>query len=488
MEAQADGISRRRWGRLTIGPLLFFLLLLLPPPEGLSTSGWHTAALGLWMAIWWITEAIPLVATSLLPIVALPLLQAGSIREATRPFADPVIFLFMGGFMIAAAMQRWNLHRRIALHILRRVGTSTLRVLLGFSLATAFLSMWISNTATTMMMLPLAISILELHLQHEGENPATLNFVRVLLLTIAYSASIGGVGTLIGTPPNALLAGFLYENYQLEISFAAWMAVGIPFVVLLLPSMFFLLSRWIFPVARGRVAGGEHLITEELQKMGPISSPEKKVLWVFLGVVILWIARQPLRHWLPGLSDAGIAMGGAVLLFTLPVNLKKSVFVLNWEWASRIPWDILLLFGGGLSLASAIQRNGLAEWLGHQASVFTHWPIVVTVLLVTLLIVFLTELTSNTATTAAFLPIVASIAVGLGESPLLLAIPTAIGASCAFMLPVATPPNAIVFGSGYLQMGDMARAGLWLNIVSVLLITLLSTFWAPIALSTLFHL
>ncbi len=479
-------ITSKRKPGLFVGPLLCIILLLFPPPEGLSLAGWRTAALGTWMATWWITEAIPLAATSLLPIVALPLLQAGTIREATLPFADPVIFLFMGGFMIAIAMQRWNLHRRIALHILQGVGTSTLRVLLGFSLATAFLSMWISNTATTMMMLPLAVSILEFHFQHEGKTPVTLNFARVLLLTIAYSASIGGVGTLIGTPPNALLAGFLLENYHMEIGFAQWMAIGVPFVLLMLPLMLFLLSRWIFPVARAQVAGGEHLILQELQKMGPMSAPERKVLWVFVGVVILWMIRQPLSQVLPGLSDAGIAIAGAVVLFTLPAGPRTRV--LNWEWASRIPWDILLLFGGGLSLASAIQRNGLAEWLGTQTAGLGHWPLPAIVLLITTFIVLLTELTSNTATTAAFLPIVASVAVGLGYSPLTLAIPTAIGASCAFMLPVATPPNAIVFGSGYLNIKDMTRAGIWLNVVSILIITLLSVLWAPFVLDRLLHL
>jgi len=452
------------------GLLACGLMLLLPAPPDLAPAGWRVAAVGILMAVWWITEAIPISATALLPLVLFPVLGGGSIDEAAQPYANPLIFLFMGGFMIALAMQRWNLHRRIALSVVRAVGTRPPALVLGFMIASAFLSMWVSNTATAMMMMPIGLSIIRL--TRSGEDaPGTNTFAVVLMLGIAYACNIGGMGTIIGTPPNALLQGFLSETYGVDLSFARWMMLGIPFVLVGLPLAYWTLTHVVFSLRLDRIAGGRALIDEELTKLGPVSPPEWMVAVVFSGVALLWITRPVLEGWLPGLSDAGIAMGGALVLFALPVDLGNGQFVLDWETAAELPWGVLLLFGGGLSLASAVDRTGLATWIGTQFEALAAVPIVLLILAVSVTIVLLTELTSNTATTAAFLPIMASVAVGVGQNPHLLIVPAALAASCAFMLPVATPPNAIVYGSKVMTLPQMARAGVVLNAVFVVLIT-----------------
>lgn len=448
-------------------------MLILPAPGGLSASGWHAAAVTVLMAVWWITEALPISATSLLPIVLFPLLGVTGISEATSPYANPLIFLFMGGFMIAMAMQRWDLHRRIALNIVHAIGIEPRSIIIGFILASAFLSMWVSNTATAMMMLPIAVSVLKLI---EEQRPAEkresrTHFEIVLVLSIAYACNIGGMATLIGTPPNALFAGFMSENYGVEIGFAQWMLVGVPLVLIGLPLMYLVLTRWIYPVRLEKLPGGRDVIREELRKLGPMSKAEWMVAAVFAGAALLWITRPLLDNLIPGLSDANIAMGAALLLFAMPVSLHDRLFVLDWEHARDLPWGVLLLFGGGLSLAAAINGSGLAGWIGQSVHALSTWPLPVIILFVITLIVFLTEITSNTATTAAFLPILASAAIGIGHNPMLLAIPAALSASCAFMLPVATPPNAIVYGSGKVSIPQMTRAGIWLNMLFILLLT-----------------
>jgi sodium-dependent dicarboxylate transporter 2/3/5 len=425
------------------------------------------------MATFWISEALPIAVTALLPLVLLPLLGAGGIKEVAAPYAHPLIFLFLGGFLIALAMERWNLHRRLALKMIQRVGARPRALVAGFMVSAALLSMWISNTATAMMMMPLGLSIVQL--KRSGAASSDLHqdpFAQALMLGIAYGASIGGVGTLIGTPPNALLAGFLEETYGLEIGFAQWMKVGVPLVILALPLCFFILTYLVFPLGQVELGGEARLIEGEIARLGPLSRAEKMVGAVFVLVAALWITRPWLAGIVPHLSDASIAIAGAVVLFALPVDHKRGVFVLNWEWARRLPWNVLILFGGGLSLAAAIQRNGLAGWLGQTASLLQHWPVVLTVLLITLLIVVLTELTSNTATAATFLPVAAAIALGIGQNPLLLLVPATLGASLAFMLPVATPPNAIVYGSGCLTIPTMVRAGVFLVLACVALVVL----------------
>lgn len=460
---------------LILGPLLLAVVLLIPAPEGLSPAGWRTVAVGGLMAVWWVTEAIPIPATALLPLVLFPTLGVSGINEAAAPFANPLVFLFLGGFVLALAMQRWELHRRIALNIVRAVGTRPHNLVLGFMLATAFLSMWVSNTATAVMMLPIGLSVIDLVLRGQADHdPGHSPFAICLMLGIAYGASIGGLGTLIGTPPNALLAGFLLETYGVEIGFAQWMMVGVPLVAVTLPLTWLVLTRLVFPIRLREIPGGREMIDGELRALGPLSRAETWVGAVFVATALAWITRPLLEDAVPGLSDTSIAIASALVLFAVPVNLRRGEFLMSWEWAERLPWGVLLLFGGGLSLADAVRATGLAEWIGAALGGLGGWPTVALVLVVTTLVIFLTELTSNTATAAAFLPVVAALAVGLGENPLLLAVPTALAASCAFMMPVATPPNAIVFGSSFITVPQMARAGLVLNLLFVAAITLLT--------------
>lgn len=455
---------------LFLGVVLFGIMLALPSPAGLAPEAWRTAAVAVLMASWWITEAIPIAATALLPIVLFPVLNIISIGASTAPYANPLIFLFMGGFVIAVAMERWDLHRRIALNIVRYVGVKPSSIIIGFIIASAFLSMWVSNTATALMMLPIALSVLRLIENEDADEK--FNFEIVLVLSIAYACNIGGMATLIGTPPNALLAGFMSENYGLEIGFAQWMMVGIPLVLVSLPLMYLVLTKIVYPIKIDKLPGGKELIDRQLAGLGSISNPEKKVAFVFVGAAVLWITRPLLSEIIPGLSDAGIAIGAAVSLFLIPVNIKKGEFVLSWTDTKELPWGVLILFGGGLSLAAAISDTGLAAWIGEGVGALNTWPILLLVALILAMIIFLTEITSNTATTAAFLPILASVAIGLGQNPLLLAIPAALGASCAFMLPVATPPNAIVYGSGKITIPEMSKAGFWLNLMFIILLSM----------------
>jgi solute carrier family 13 (sodium-dependent dicarboxylate transporter), member 2/3/5 len=473
---QPDQLSRRRRIGLLMGPALLGLMLVLPVPDGMSEEAWRTAAVGLLMAVWWISEAIPIPATALLPVALFPMLGVSPVEAAAAPYANPVIFLFLGGFLIAQAMQRWNLHRRIALGVIGAVGTRPVPLIGGFMLAAAFLSMWVSNTATAVMMLPIGLSVVELALRRQGgdaQEPGDSNFAIALMLGIAYACSIGGLATLIGTPPNALLAGFMAETYGVQIGFGEWMLVGVPLVLVGLPLAWLVLTRWVYPVRLREIPGGREAIEREIRAMGALSRGERLVAVVFVATAAAWIFRPLLEGWVPGLSDAGIAIAAAVVLFLLPVDLSTGEFVLNWEWARRLPWDVLILFGGGLSLAGAISRSGLADWIGASLSGLEVLPLLGIVLVVASVIVFLTELTSNTATAAAFLPVLASLAIGIGENPLLLAVPAALAASCAFMMPVATPPNAIVYGSSFVTIPQMARAGLVLNGIFILLLSLL---------------
>lgn len=466
--------SRRQVIGLFSGPVALVLILALPPPGGMSEAAWATAAVGTLMATWWISEAVPIPATALLPLALFPLLDIGTIGQAAAPFANPLIFLFMGGFMIAIAMQRWNLHRRIALAIISRVGTRPGAIIFGFMLASAFLSMWVSNTATALMMLPIAMSVVNLSKKlpqtTTDERRELKHFGIVLVLAIAYACNIGGMGTLIGTPPNALLAAFVLDNYGIEISFAQWMLVGLPLVMVGLPLAYGLLTRLSFPLHLKELPGGSDIIRLEQQRLGPISPEEIKVAVVFGITALAWIFRQLLEPFIPGISDAGIAIAAGLALFLIPADLKKGRFLLDWESTEKLPWGILILFGGGLSLAAAFTRTGLDEYIGLVVVGFEAWPTLMLLALSVLVILLLTEMTSNTATAAAFLPVLAAAAIGIGENPLLFIIPAALAASCAFMLPVATPPNAIVYSSGLLTVPMMVRAGLYLNLCFVILV------------------
>ena len=481
--SDADSYTTRQRLGLVAGPVALAAVLALPAPDGLGGAGWHTAGVALLMAVWWITEALPIPATALVPVVLFPLLEIRPMPDAAAPYANPLIFLFMGGFLIALAMQRWDLHRRIALRIIATVGTGPRALIAGFMLACAFLSMWISNTATAMMMLPIATSVVALaRSDAEASDTQTDAFAVVMMLAIAYACNIGGMGTLIGTPPNALLAGFVNESYGISIGFAQWMGLGLPMVVLGLPLAYGVLAHWLYPLDTFALAGGRALVQQRLRDLGTMARAERMVAVVFAAVAVLWMTRPLLAPAVPGLTDAGIAMAGGLVLFALPVERATGTFVLDWDTAVQLPWGVLILFGGGLSLAQAIEATGLAMWLGEALGVLGSWPLLLVVILVSAAIIGLTEITSNTATAAAFLPIMASVAVGIGENPFLLAVPVALAASSAFMLPVATPPNAIVFGSGDVSIPQMARAGIVLNLLFVALIALVTYALGPLVL------
>ncbi|TVR56583.1 MAG: SLC13/DASS family transporter [Gemmatimonadales bacterium] len=478
LNPEIEGRGGLGWGTTArwAGPLLF-LLLLLPPPDGLSSEGWKVAILGILMATWWVTEAVPLAVTALLPIPLLPLLGVMPVGAAAAPFADPVIFLFMGGFMLATAMQRWSLHRRIAFGIIAAVGTSPRRLVGGFILAAAFLSMWVSNTAVAVMMLPIGTSVIQVVGGGPGKGnrpPGDPMFALALLLGIAYGASVGGVATLIGTPPNALLAGFLASEYDIHIGFVEWMTMGLPLTALTLPLVWLLLTRVAFQVDPEGAALPADALDQMRRELGAISPAERRVAWLFALTALAWMTRPLMATVIPGISDAGIAMLTTILLFLVPSNHDEGGVLLDWDTAKGIPWDILLLFGGGLSLAAGISQSGLAGWMGEGLAVLGNLPLPVLLLGVTVLIVSLTELSSNTAATAAFLPVLAALALSLQVDPLLLTVPAALAASCAFMLPVATPPNAVVFGSRWVQIQDMIRAGVLLNLLFIAVIPLLS--------------
>ncbi|RFC62575.1 DASS family sodium-coupled anion symporter [Fulvimarina endophytica] len=455
-----------------LGILVFIVLLLLPPPEGLSIEGWRVVAVATLMIVWWITEAVPVPATALVPLALFPLTGATTMGAAAAPYADPTIFLFMGGFMLAGAMERWNLHRRIALNIVSRTGSRRHHIVGGFMVATAFLSMWVSNTATTVMMLPIAISIVGLVEDEVTDQKANHAFALALLLGVAYAASIGGVATLIGTPPNALLAGTLSQAYGYDLGFGRWMLIGMPVSIVMLLISWLILTRFAIRLSTEEIDGVQSVIKERLRGLGSMSRDEMLVGIVFAAAAILWVGRSWLQNFVPGLNDAGIAIGMALLLFLIPSTKGRGEALLDWRTASNLPWGVLILFGGGLSLAAAVVATGLDEWIGDAIGGFAGaLALIVLVLVVSAIILLLTEFTSNTATAATFLPLLAALSLNLGENPLMLAVPAALAASMAFMMPVATPPNALVFSSGRISIPEMIRYGIWHNIAALVVIS-----------------
>lgn len=463
-----------------LSPLILSFIFFTDAPQGLSTEGWKTAIISVCMGVLWLTEAIPIPVTALLPLILFPLFQVAKVQDAAIPYSNPLVFLFLGGFVLALSMEKWNLHLRVALHAIRLIGTSPTRIIAGFFATTAFISMWASNTATTLMMVPIGISIIKL-VDSQAEKPKQFqNFSTSLMLSIAYGGTIGGIGTLIGTPPNALLSAFLNQSYKLELGFGNWMLIGFPLLLISSPLFLIMLTKVIFPLKVKKIVRGEDLIRQELNKLGKISKEEIIVGIVFSSTALLWFSKPYLTKFIPFLSDASIAILGALTLFFIPTDFKKGKFIMDWQTTSKIPWGVLLLFGGGLSLASFIDKTGLAKWMGENANTLLDLPLFVVMFLVTAMIMSLSELTSNTATTAAFLPIVASISIGMGYSPETLAIPATLGASCAFMLPVGTPPNAIVYATGYISIPQMVKGGFWLNVLFAILITILSYFWVPV--------
>lgn len=441
----------------------------------MPSAAWSVAALACLMAIWWATEAVPVAVTALLPLVVLPLLGVGDLREFAAGYSHPLIFLFLGAFILALGIEITGLHRRIALFILTKVGTEGTRLIGGFMFIAAILSMGMTNTSTTMMLLPIALSVVKAVSEREDLDQASKrNFGIALLLGVAFGATIGGMATLIGTPPNALVAAFVAEQYSIEIGFTQWLMIGLPISLFLLPSAWWVLTRWAFKVRVSTNSQVDAMLSQARSALPPVSPAERRIATVFVLVVLCWVFRPMIVDFtgLDFLSDAVIALIGAVSLFVIPAGGAKREALMSWEKATTIPWAVLLLFGGGLSLASAVSSSGLAVWLGETLTpVSVLGPFVLT-LVVTFTVVYLTELTSNLATTATFLPIVASIAAQIGMDPLLLCIPVALAASCAFMLPVATAPNAIVFSSNYFRVADMAKAGMRLNIISGLFVTI----------------
>lgn len=473
-------ITKQKIG-VFLGPVVFLVILLFVHPSGLSKSANAILASTSWVAIWWITEALPISVTALLPIILFPLSGGLSILETTASYGNKYIFLFIGGFILAIAIEKWKLHKRIAITIINIVGTNVVHIILGFMIATAFLSMWISNTAAAVMILPVGMAIIT----QLKDNPKTIEnenliFGKSLMLSIAYSASIGGMATLIGTPPNLVLAGVVHDSYGIDLTFAKWFSFGFPISIVLLFVSWIYLTRFAFKFKQKEFPGGRQEIKSQLEKLGKISFEEKVVLIVFILTAFAWISRSfLLKLLIPAIDDTIIAVCSAFLLFLLPSS-KKNIPLISWEDAVKLPWGILLLFGGGMALASGFESSGLAIWLGNQMASVGTIPLIVLLLILIASVNFMTEVTSNLATTAMLLPVLVSLASGIGVHPYFLLIGATVAASCAFMLPVATPPNAVVFGSGYLSISDMVKKGFRMNIISIIILTLTIYYILPL--------
>jgi len=468
-----------KWG-LFLGPLLFFVILYLPF-EMVSEKGDTVIAVALWMIVWWITEAVSISVTALLPLLLFPILKIMEIDDVGANYGSPIIFLFFGGFVLALALEKVNLHRRIALTIIKITGTSPNKVVLGFMIATAALSMWISNTATTVLMLPIAMSVIGLLVNDEdGFTKSDKNFALSVMLGIAFSANAGGIATVIGTPPNSVMIGLLENEYNIEISFLKWMVIGVPFSAVMIWISYLVLVKWMFPNKQLKFAASRQVINEELQKLGVMSGKEKMVLVIFGITVFLWIFRTAINGIFPALklNDTIISIGAAIAMFSVPYNLKKGDFIINWKDTQKLAWGILILFGGGLALAKGMAVSGIVDMVS-SAIAGSEISVLFTAILLITLMLFMTELMSNVALIAVLAPVVAGIAIGLEIPILYLLIPVTMASSCAFMLPMATPPNAIVFASGYIKVSEMARVGVILNFIAIGLLILMFQFVIP---------
>lgn len=464
---------------IVLGPLVFGILEFIGGPETLSPEGYHVLTITVWVAIWWTTEAVPIYVTSLLPIILFPATDAMDIGKTTASYGDKYIFLYLGGFILAITIEKWGLHKRIALNIIRIIGSDIVTILLGFMTATAFLSMWISNTATTVMMLPIGMAVVSQFKKHNnGTDTDAENMGKALMLGIAYSASIGGIATLIGTPPNLVFAGIVETLYGVKISFLEWLQIGLPISIALLFVCWIYLTRFGFSFQQKEFPGGKKQIQSMLHELGKITYEERVVLVVFIATAVLWISRSFLQNLIPALDDTMIGMAAGVLLFALPAKGGKERLI-DWKECSKIPWGILLLFGGGMALAQGFSETGLAKWIASQVSLLDGMALLLLMLILVASINFLTEITSNLATTAMILPILAPMALAFDIHPYSIMVSVTIAASCAFMMPVATPPNAVVFGSGYLRIWDMMRSGIWMNIISIILVTIFTYFLLP---------
>ena len=452
-------------------PVLSLLLTRLPPPDGLSEQGWYVFAIALWMAIWWMTEAVPLAVTALLPVLLFPLIDTFDLSEVSRHYADPLVFLFLGGFIMAKALSVWDLDRQFAGRVLERAGSSPGTIIAAVMGVSAFLSMWISNTAAAMIMLPVSLSIAS---TVNAQSPdSSSEFSPALLLGVAYGATIGGIGTLIGTPPNAIFAAFLEQRFDKSVGFLDWMMVGVPLLVLLLPIAWLILTRLVFDIGPHLADQTIRILRQELQSESRLDRPQKTTLGILVTVVALWLARPAINALFPAIpiTDTGIALAGAIILFVIPCRVSGRRFLLNWSDVVGIRWDVLILLGGGPSLAYGISDTDLAQWGGAELERLAAAPLFIFLLCMGLVVVLAGELASNTAMAAILLPIVSTIAVNTGTPPEVLLWPVALFATLGFMLPVATPPNAIVFGSHSLKIRHMIRAGVIVDLVGILLVT-----------------
>ena len=463
-----------------IGLGVFFIILFSPHPESLSSAGWTVAAIALLMAIWWATEAVPVPVTALLPLALFPLLGVNDIKTTALPYANPNIYLFMGGFILALGIESSGLHKRLALRMLITIGSSGAKLVGGFMLVSAVISMWVMNTSTTLMLLPIGLAVCATVAQTipNFSSQERKHFEISLLLGIAYAASIGGMSTLVGTAPNIIFVGFMQETYGLEISFIDWMKLGVPLSAIMLFASWYAITKFVYPVTFIASMETKLQLKNMLYDLGPMGRDEKKVLIIFSLAATAWMLRTLLDNFIPLLTDAGIAVLAALSFFLIPSENNKTD-LLTWDQANKLPWGLLVLFGGGLSLASSIGSSGLGSWIGQGLTILGNVPPIILILTVATLIIFLTELTSNVATTSTFLPVVGAVAVALGIAPVALTIPVVLAASCAFMLPVATPPNAIVFGSGKISIPDMMKAGFALNMIGIILVTMFAYYLAP---------
>lgn len=476
---------------LIVGPSLFLIIKLFVTPADMPAEANTVLAVLAWIATWWITEAIPIPITSLLPLLLFPLTGVMETGEVSASYGDSLIFLFAGSFMIALSMEKWNLHKRVALSIISLIGTNPTNIILGFMVATGFISMWISNTATTMMMIPICLAVTK-HISDSLKSnstidtrPGNFNFGTALMLGTAYAATIGGFGSLVGAPANIILAGTVNRLYGIEISFAQWLLFGIPLVVVLIPLVWLYLTKVAFPMKLKDIPGGRTIIKKDLEELGKMSYEEKAVLTIFSLTAFAWITRSFfLNQFIPGLDDALIALLGGVALFLIPAKNKQGN-LMDWNTALKLPWGILWLFGGGLALAAGIMNTGLDQWIGSQITRFENIPLFLTIALVVVFITTLTEFTSNTATATMAYPIVAAVAASVGTNPIILMVAANMAATFAYMFPVAAPPNAIVFGTGYVKMSEMAKTGVWLNLFSIILSILVVYYYVPIIFGNL---
>ena len=485
----ADWIKKNQyWLSIFLG-IALALAEYIFNPFALKADAAKAVAVAILMISLWITEALPMPAVALLPLILHPLLQLSTIEEASKSYSNPVIFLFMGGFMIGLAIQKWDLHKRIALHIVKRTGTSGDRIILGFIIATGFLSMWLSNTATTMMMFPIALSVIVVMKEHEKPGPGLVNFSLVLMLVIAYASNIGGMATIIGTPPNVAFIGFIEKKYGYSVQFLDWMMICTPLALLLLAALYFVLTKWLFPNHIKSSGEANAFINKEIKALGKLSVAEKRVLIIFIGTALLWITKDLLNGLkLFRLDDNMIAITGALALFATPSGNRKDnkpVMVLDWHDTSKMAWGILLLFGGGIAMAGSLEKAGVMSQIGNWLAGFSHTGGFTLVLLIVVISIFLSELMSNVAQVIVLAPVLAALADALHLDPLLLGLPMTLAASAAAMMPMGTPPNAIVFSSGLVRLKDMLKAGFVMNIISIIVITLFSWFLLPLVMKVL---